>query len=107
MSFAPGAPPTSCEFYGIVQALGLILLSSAHPRSVGRNRGNTVLVQSVIGFQLALHFSSNHFVQILYLFVHPLFPGIFGNLHTLVLVRRIEIILFCTNYWGERERAPH
>ena len=35
-----------------------------------------------IGLPTCTHFSSNHLVQILYLFVHPPFFGIFGNLYT-------------------------
>ena len=38
---------------------------------------------------------SNHFVQILYLFVQPLFLGIFGNLRSVpICTAKVEFILF-------------
>ena len=48
-------------------------------------------------FDFHAFFSSNHFVQILHLFVHLPFLRIFGNLRTLInRTAKLEIILFCS-----------
>ena len=46
-----------------------------------------------------MRFSSNHFIQILYLFVHPRFLE-YSVIYVLQSIRtaKIQIILFCTNY---------